>query len=123
MSNYTAGQNVVIYPGTVIGDGCRIGDNVVLGGGDDGPHGPLDGGPHARHVLLGPSRPWPADRQWLALHVLLAPVEAILQRLATRVAVTSGYLAGELPAHRGWEHVASVELDGWAADLLRSPTV
>ncbi len=31
MSNYTAGQNVVIYPGTVIGDGCRIGDNVVLG--------------------------------------------------------------------------------------------
>ena len=31
MSNYTAGQNVVIYPGTVIGEGCRIGDNVVLG--------------------------------------------------------------------------------------------
>jgi acetyltransferase-like isoleucine patch superfamily enzyme len=31
LSNYTAGQNVVIYPGTVIGDGCRIGDNVVLG--------------------------------------------------------------------------------------------
>jgi acetyltransferase-like isoleucine patch superfamily enzyme len=29
--NYEAGQNVVVYPGTVIGDGCRIGDNVVLG--------------------------------------------------------------------------------------------
>jgi acetyltransferase-like isoleucine patch superfamily enzyme len=29
--SYEAGENVVIYPGTVIGDGCRIGDNVVLG--------------------------------------------------------------------------------------------
>jgi acetyltransferase-like isoleucine patch superfamily enzyme len=29
--SYEAGQNVVIYPGTVIGDGCKIGDNVVLG--------------------------------------------------------------------------------------------
>jgi acetyltransferase-like isoleucine patch superfamily enzyme len=28
---YETGENVVIYPGTVIGDGCRIGDNVVLG--------------------------------------------------------------------------------------------
>jgi acetyltransferase-like isoleucine patch superfamily enzyme len=31
MSTYETGENVVIYPGTVIGDGCRIGDNVVLG--------------------------------------------------------------------------------------------
>jgi acetyltransferase-like isoleucine patch superfamily enzyme len=31
MSDYEVGENVVIYPGTVIGDGCRIGDNVVLG--------------------------------------------------------------------------------------------
>jgi UDP-2-acetamido-3-amino-2,3-dideoxy-glucuronate N-acetyltransferase len=29
--SYEAGQNVVVYPGTVIGKGCRIGDNVVLG--------------------------------------------------------------------------------------------
>jgi acetyltransferase-like isoleucine patch superfamily enzyme len=29
--SYEAGENVVVYPGTVIGDGCRIGDNVVLG--------------------------------------------------------------------------------------------
>jgi acetyltransferase-like isoleucine patch superfamily enzyme len=29
--DYTVGENVVIYPGTVIGHGCRIGDNVVLG--------------------------------------------------------------------------------------------
>jgi acetyltransferase-like isoleucine patch superfamily enzyme len=28
---YEQGQNVVIYPGTVIGDGCKLGDNVVLG--------------------------------------------------------------------------------------------
>jgi UDP-2-acetamido-3-amino-2,3-dideoxy-glucuronate N-acetyltransferase len=29
--SYEAGENVVVYPGTAIGDGCRIGDNVVLG--------------------------------------------------------------------------------------------
>jgi acetyltransferase-like isoleucine patch superfamily enzyme len=29
--SYETGENVVIYPGTVIGAGCRIGDNVVLG--------------------------------------------------------------------------------------------
>jgi acetyltransferase-like isoleucine patch superfamily enzyme len=28
---FEVGDNVVIYPGTVIGDGCRISDNVVLG--------------------------------------------------------------------------------------------
>jgi acetyltransferase-like isoleucine patch superfamily enzyme len=28
---YELGENVVVYAGTVIGDGCRIGDNVVLG--------------------------------------------------------------------------------------------
>jgi len=31
LSKYTVGENVVIYPGTVIGAGCQIGDNVVLG--------------------------------------------------------------------------------------------
>jgi acetyltransferase-like isoleucine patch superfamily enzyme len=29
--SYTLGENVVVYPGTVIGDGCVIGDNAVLG--------------------------------------------------------------------------------------------
>jgi UDP-2-acetamido-3-amino-2,3-dideoxy-glucuronate N-acetyltransferase len=29
--SYEAGHNVIVYPGTVIGEGCRIGDNVVLG--------------------------------------------------------------------------------------------
>jgi acetyltransferase-like isoleucine patch superfamily enzyme len=31
VSGYEAGENVVVYPGTVIGEGCWIGDNVVLG--------------------------------------------------------------------------------------------
>jgi acetyltransferase-like isoleucine patch superfamily enzyme len=31
LSDYTVGQHTVIYPGTVIGAGCRIGDHVVLG--------------------------------------------------------------------------------------------
>jgi UDP-2-acetamido-3-amino-2,3-dideoxy-glucuronate N-acetyltransferase len=31
VGDYTVGQNAVIYPGTVIGAGCQIGDNVVLG--------------------------------------------------------------------------------------------
>jgi acetyltransferase-like isoleucine patch superfamily enzyme len=31
VSEYTVGENTVIYPGTVIGAGCQIGDNVVLG--------------------------------------------------------------------------------------------
>ena len=30
-ASYALGQNVVVYPGTVIGDGCVIGDNAVLG--------------------------------------------------------------------------------------------
>jgi acetyltransferase-like isoleucine patch superfamily enzyme len=29
--SYELGENVVVYPGTVIGDGCKIGDNAVLG--------------------------------------------------------------------------------------------
>jgi acetyltransferase-like isoleucine patch superfamily enzyme len=31
VSDYSVGQNTVIHPGTVIGAGCQIGDNVVLG--------------------------------------------------------------------------------------------
>jgi acetyltransferase-like isoleucine patch superfamily enzyme len=29
--SFEVGDNVVVYPGTVIGDGCKIADNVVLG--------------------------------------------------------------------------------------------
>jgi ribosomal protein L11 methyltransferase len=51
-------------------------------------------------------------------NVLLAPVEKILGRLDAAVAITSGYLAGEVPARPGWERVETRTLDGWAADLL-----
>lgn len=49
-------------------------------------------------------------------NVLLRPVEAILARIDVHEAITSGYLAGERPAHPGWAHVGACELDGWAAD-------
>jgi ribosomal protein L11 methyltransferase len=52
-------------------------------------------------------------------NVLLRPVEAILARLDGREAITSGYLVGERPAHDGWSHVETVELEGWAADRFR----
>jgi len=52
-------------------------------------------------------------------NVLLGPVEQILGRLDSGEAITSGYLAGERPAHQGWEHVETLELDGWAADRFR----
>jgi acetyltransferase-like isoleucine patch superfamily enzyme len=31
VTDYTVGQNAVVYPGTIIGTDCQIGDNVVLG--------------------------------------------------------------------------------------------
>ena len=49
-------------------------------------------------------------------NVLLAPVERILGRLEARVAISSGYLVGDLPSAPGWVQVDRVELDGWAAD-------
>lgn len=52
-------------------------------------------------------------------NILLAPVESILARLEAREAITSGYLAGERPAHPGWEHVEALQLDGWRADRFR----
>jgi ribosomal protein L11 methyltransferase len=52
-------------------------------------------------------------------NVLLAPVETILARLDATEAITSGYVAGERPAHRGWAHLETIALDGWAADRFR----
>jgi ribosomal protein L11 methyltransferase len=49
-------------------------------------------------------------------NVLLRPVELILTRLDAHEAITSGYLAGERPAHPGWRHVETREDAGWAAD-------
>ena len=71
-------------------------------------------------VLDALSEPLPAADVAVA-NVLLGPVEAILARLATREAITSGYLDGERPAHPGWAHVKTAALDGWAADRFRRP--
>ena len=51
-------------------------------------------------------------------NIELAAVERLLSRHGSTVAVTSGYLADEAPAATGWERVARLELDGWAADVL-----
>ena len=66
--------------------------------------------------------PLPAAKVAVA-NVLLAPVERILGHLDAAVAVASGYPAGERPRHPGWDHIETSELDGWAADLFRRPTV
>ncbi len=49
-------------------------------------------------------------------NVLLEPVEAVLARLDAGEAITSGYLAGERPAHPGWAHAETLTREGWAAD-------
>ena len=51
-------------------------------------------------------------------NIELAAVERLLSRRASTSAVTSGYLAHEAPAATGWERVARLELDAWAADVL-----
>jgi ribosomal protein L11 methyltransferase len=53
-------------------------------------------------------------------NVLLAPVESIIARLNVKTVVTSGYLAGEVPAHPGWTRTSTVTLDGWAADRFET---
>ena len=52
-------------------------------------------------------------------NVLLRPVETILGKLDAGEAITSGYVVGERPGHKGWSHVETAELDGWAADRFR----
>lgn len=51
-------------------------------------------------------------------NVLLHPVEAILARLDSSIAITSGYLAGEMPRTDRWEARTHLELDGWSADVF-----
>jgi ribosomal protein L11 methyltransferase len=53
-------------------------------------------------------------------NIELRAVEALLARHAARIAVTSGYLAAERPNAAGWSHGSRLELDGWAADVLRA---
>ncbi len=52
-------------------------------------------------------------------NVLLEPVERILARLDANRAITSGYLAGDVPRAPGWKRAARRVLDGWAADVFR----
>jgi ribosomal protein L11 methyltransferase len=51
-------------------------------------------------------------------NLLLDPVRALLPRVPSSLAITSGYLAGETPAATGWRRRSRLVLDGWAADLL-----
>jgi ribosomal protein L11 methyltransferase len=69
-------------------------------------------------VLDAATGPLP-DADVAVTNVLLRPVETILDRLDAREAITSGYLAGERPAHGGWECVETIERDGWAAERFR----
>jgi ribosomal protein L11 methyltransferase len=51
-------------------------------------------------------------------NIALDVVEAVLARLASPVAVTSGYVASEQPHARGYESRSRLEREGWAADLF-----
>lgn len=53
-------------------------------------------------------------------NIALPVVERLLARAPAPVAVTSGYLAHESPKVSGWARAARLELDGWAADVLRA---
>ena len=54
-------------------------------------------------------------------NIALDVVESIAARVAASELVTSGYLAGERPQAKGWEHVETRSLEGWAADHFRRP--
>jgi ribosomal protein L11 methyltransferase len=56
----------------------------------------------------------------LVANIELAIVERLLERVASSVAVTSGYLQSEIPTEGGWTRIDRVELDGWAADVFRA---
>jgi ribosomal protein L11 methyltransferase len=51
-------------------------------------------------------------------NIALDVVEAVLARLSSPVAVTSGYVASEQPHVRGYESRSRLEREGWAADLF-----
>ena len=56
----------------------------------------------------------------LVANIELAIVERLLDRVASPVAVTSGYLQSETPTGCGWTRTDRMELGGWAADVLRA---
>jgi ribosomal protein L11 methyltransferase len=53
-------------------------------------------------------------------NIELPVVERLLARRPAGTAITSGYFAHETPSAPGWEHLDRIELDGWAADVLRA---
>lgn len=58
----------------------------------------------------------------LVANIELRVVEVLLgRRPPVRVAVTSGYLAGETPSSPVWRVVSELELDGWGAHVLLPP--
>ena len=46
-------------------------------------------------------------------------VEGVAHRLSCEELIASGYVAGEQPTLRGWDHEERREAEGWAADLFR----
>ena len=52
------------------------------------------------------------------VNILRPVVERVLARLATGVAVTSGYATSDSLAAPGWRSLRRLALDGWAADAL-----
>jgi ribosomal protein L11 methyltransferase len=56
----------------------------------------------------------------LVANIDLAIVERLLERVASSIAVTSGYLQSETPTERDWTRTDRVVVDGWAADVLRA---
>ena len=52
------------------------------------------------------------------MNIALEVVEGMLPKLPVARAITSGYLARDLPRVAGWHPVDRRERDGWAADLL-----
>jgi ribosomal protein L11 methyltransferase len=57
----------------------------------------------------------------LVANIELGVVEQLLARAPSAVAVTSGYLAAEVPQAPGWVGVDRLELEGWAADVFVKP--
>jgi ribosomal protein L11 methyltransferase len=53
-------------------------------------------------------------------NIELRAVEALLARRPAARAIVSGYLAHERPGAPGWEAVARLERDGWAADMFEA---
>lgn len=51
-------------------------------------------------------------------NIELVAVEALLPRCRAARAITSGYLAGQVPAHERWKVLETFELEGWAAHVL-----